>query len=221
MKQNPTRPLMARWFEVIFDALYLLAAVCFGVIMLLRNTGIAGQLSGVMALVLAVGDAFHLVPRIITAVSGDRKRMNNLLGFGKMITSITMTLFYVLLWHIGLLFFAPESAHTWTILVYILALSRIALCFFRQNGWTSAVPSVRWAIYRNIPFLLLGAMTAILFGIYFHVSEPLRYMWLAITLSFLFYIPVVVWAQKNPKLGMLMIPKTCMYIWMLAMCLAL
>jgi hypothetical protein len=38
-------------------------------------------------------------------------------------------------------------------------------------------------------------------------------MWLTITLSFACYIPVVLWAQTLPAVGMLMIPKTCAYVW--------
>jgi hypothetical protein len=35
---------------------------------------------------------------------------------------------------------------------------------------------------------------------------------IAIAVSFLFYVPVVLFARKNPKLGMLMLPKSCAYI---------
>ena len=38
-------------------------------------------------------------------------------------------------------------------------------------------------------------------------------MWLTIVLSFGFYLPVVLWADVNPLIGMLMIPKTCAYVW--------
>lgn len=38
-------------------------------------------------------------------------------------------------------------------------------------------------------------------------------MWLTIVLSFGFYIPVVLWADTIPMIGMLMIPKTCTYVW--------
>lgn len=38
-------------------------------------------------------------------------------------------------------------------------------------------------------------------------------MWLTIVLSFGFYIPVVLWADAIPLIGMLMIPKTCAYVW--------
>ncbi|HPF18680.1 MAG TPA: hypothetical protein PLY08_03755 [Bacillota bacterium] len=46
-------------------------------------------------------------------------------------------------------------------------------------------------------------------------------MWLAILLSFAFYLPVVLWSNRYPKIGMLMLPKTCTYLWMLVMLLAL
>ena len=40
-----------------------------------------------------------------------------------------------------------------------------------------------------------------------------RWMWLTIVLSFGFYIPVVLWSGTYPMVGMLMIPKTCAYVW--------
>lgn len=33
----------------------------------------------------------------------------------------------------------------------------------------------------------------------------------------MFYLPVVLWAQTYALVGMLMLPKTCMYIWMIVM----
>ena len=222
LNPDPAKPLRrSRWFEVVFDTLYLLTAAHIGVTILWHHTGTAGLLSGIMALALAGGDAFHLIPRIIAAISGDWDRLRGMLGLGKLITSITMTVFYVFLWHIGVVLFAPASVRGWTALVYILAGLRIVLCFFKQNGWTCAKPSVRWSVLRNIPFLLLGIIVALFFGIYGNAAEPFNHMWLAIILSFAFYLPVVIGVHKKPKLGMLMIPKTCMYFWMLAMCSAL
>jgi hypothetical protein len=48
-------------------------------------------------------------------------------------------------------------------------------------------------------------------------TDPFRFMGLAIVLSFAFYIPVVLWADLHPLIGMLMLPKTCAYLWMVAM----
>ena len=44
-------------------------------------------------------------------------------------------------------------------------------------------------------------------------DRSFRWMWLTIVLSFAFYIPVVLWADVIPIIGMLLIPKTCAYVW--------
>ena len=44
-------------------------------------------------------------------------------------------------------------------------------------------------------------------------DRPFRFMWLTIVLSFAFYLPVVLFADRFPSIGALMIPKTCAYVW--------
>ena len=205
------------WFEVVFDVLYLCAALITGLYILSQATQQVQFLAGIMALGLAGGDAFHLVPRIIAAVTGSERKLQKALGFGKFVTSITMTVFYALLWHIGVLLFSPEAAAFGTAIVYALAAMRIGLCFSRRNRWFDEAPPVNWAVYRNIPFVLLGGAVALLFGLNAQAVSDLRWMWLAIALSFAFYMPVVLFASKNRKLGMLMLPKTCAYLWILFM----
>lgn len=84
-----------------------------------------------------------------------------------------------------------------------------------QNQWLSADSPLSWGIYRNIPFALLGLLVILLFyrGARGHGDNAFRWMWLTIVLSFGFYIPVVLWADIIPLIGMLMIPKTCAYVW--------
>jgi hypothetical protein len=96
-----------------------------------------------------------------------------------------------------------------------LALIRIALCFFPQNKWLVADAPITWAIYRNIPFALLGILIIVLFFISAKKNQDkeYRFMWLTIVLSFAFYIPVVLWADSVPAIGFLMMPKTCAYVW--------
>lgn len=43
----------------------------------------------------------------------------------------------------------------------------------------------------------------------------------AILISFGCYLPVTIFCKKHPKVGLLMIPKTCTYIWMIVMGLQL
>ena len=84
-----------------------------------------------------------------------------------------------------------------------------------QNAWTSATPPLSWGIYRNIPFAAMGILVIILFYQSAKKTRDVAFksMWLTIVLSFAFYIPVVLWADINPLVGMLMIPKTCAYVW--------
>lgn len=208
--------------EAVFDILYLAVATIIGVVLLVGASGNPPRAwAGVMALVLVGGDAFHLIPRIRVIMTGDEEALRRALGRGKQITSITMTLFYVILFYIGTLIFAPPDAVAWACFAYSLALIRFVLCLLPQNQWTERDPPVRWGVLRNVPFFALGATVAALFFVFRKASPGLGLVWLAIILSFAFYLPVVLWANKNPKIGMLMLPKTAVYVWLLIMCLSL
>ncbi|AEC01495.1 hypothetical protein [Parasphaerochaeta coccoides] len=207
--------------ESLFELLYLASAFTIGMVLLLTSEapGIR-MLAGSMALVLVAGDAFHLIPRIV-AVKHGSAAMQKALGRGRQIASISMTLFYLFLWHIGHRVALLPANEGWTLTVYSLALVRIALCFASGNGWTAASPSFGWSIARNIPFLMLGGIVAIWYFLHRNEMVGLGHMYIAIIISFLCYLPVVVFSLKYPKIGMLMLPKSLMYLWMLVMCLSL
>ena len=97
----------------------------------------------------------------------------------------------------------------------MLALVRIALCLLPQNMWLSANPPLSWGIYRNIPFTLLGVLIVVLFyrSAKEHQDTPFKWLWLTIVLSFAFYLPVVLFTETHPGIGLLMVPKTCAYVW--------
>lgn len=208
--------------EALFDILYLFSALILAIILLLSSQGNPVRtLTGIMALVLVGGDAFHLLPRLLVIRTGREEQLRKALGTGKQVTSITMTLFYLLLWQIGVLVTSPKDISFWSYMIYTLTVVRVFLCVLPQNKWQERYPPVTWGIVRNIPFFLQGAIVAVLFFLQRSNLSGLSLMWLAISLSFAFYLPVVVWANRNPKIGMLMLPKTCSYLWMLAMCLSL
>ncbi|MFR1051636.1 MAG: hypothetical protein ACLSE7_07895 [Lachnospirales bacterium] len=208
--------------EAVFDLFYLAAGLAIG-LWLLRSAGesMARLLAGIMALVLAGGDAFHLIPRVRVILSGREEALRGALGRGKQITSITMTVFYLLLWQIGLLLFAQKPAPVWTGLAFLLAAVRIFLCLMPQNRWQDRYPPISWGIWRNIPFFLLGAETAAAFFLARAGLGGMSSVWLAIVLSFGCYLPVVLWSNRSPGVGMLMLPKTCAYLWILVMCLSI
>lgn len=201
-------------FEAVFDAAYLLAALLLGVFLLAAGETVAS----LMAFVLVSGDACHLLPRICVIATGQEERFRPALGRGKQIASMTMTLFYLLLWQLAAHSAAPAGP-LWTGVVYLLAALRLALCLLPQNRWQERYPPLSWSIIRNLPFFLLGMLVAWRLFLSRGALDGLSWAWLAVLLSFLFYLPVVLLSSRYPKAGMLMLPKTCMYLWLLAMCL--
>ncbi len=213
---------MRAFGETFFDVVYLVTVITLGILMIIKSQKLEDKknqclLFGIMAVVLGCGDAFHLVPRAYALCTTGLENFTVSLGIGKMITSVTMTVFYVILYYVWQLRY--KSSKIWlSVLVWLLALVRIVLCFMPQNQWTSADVPLSWGIYRNIPFTLLGILIIVLF-----IISPLKnkdkafnLLWLTIVLSFGFYIPVVLFADAVPAIGMLMIPKTCAYVWTVA-----
>ncbi len=202
--------------ETLFDIAYLVSVITLGILMILGSKG-EGQfhLFGWMAVVLGAGDSFHLVPRVVALCTTGLESYTAALGFGKCVTSITMTVFYVLLYHIWRRRYHIDGRGSLTAAVYVLAGVRVALCMMPQNQWLSADAPLSWGIYRNIPFVLLGLLVVVLFygSAKRHGDKAFRWLWLTIVLSFACYIPVVLWADAIPLMGMLMIPKTCAYLW--------
>lgn len=202
--------------ETLFDAVYLVSVITIGILMIRGSKGNRQfQLFGWMAVLLGAGDSFHLIPRALALCTTGLESFTVQLGLGKWITSVTMTIFYVLLYYVWRERYGIRGKNGLTAAVYALAGVRIALCMMPQNQWLSADAPLAWGIYRNIPFALMGILIIMLF--YRSARErgdrAFKWMWLTIVLSFGFYIPVVLWANAIPLIGMLMIPKTCAYVW--------
>ena len=148
--------------ETLFDAAYLVTVVTLGCIMVKSAQDRETKLFGWMAVILGCGDAFHLVPRAWALCTDGLAAHAAALGAGKFITSITMTIFYVILYHIGKRRYGLHI-RALTGAVYALAAARIGLCLFPQNAWLSANPPLSWGIWRNVPFALLGALVIVVF----------------------------------------------------------
>ena len=199
-----------KYGESVFDIIYLLFAVVMGVCILRRRRNGIGRLMGIAVLILGCGDAFHLIPRVLNNfVSGDYTAW---LGFGKLVTSVTMTVFYLLIYRLWLRAYGEKENRKLSLAVYVLTAVRIMLCLLPQNRWLQNDGSVLWGIIRNIPFVVIGGIDVWLFFRRRAEIRHFRHVWLLIALSFLFYIPVAVAASLVPLLGMLMLPKTICYM---------
>ncbi|MEA4811292.1 MAG: DUF2871 domain-containing protein [Anaerolineaceae bacterium] len=197
--------------ESIFDITYLTLVVLLGVKLLLQNDGKA-RLFGLMAVVLGLGDSFHLVPRVISMWSESGFAGHApALSYGQLVTSVTMTIFYLIIY----LFYKKMSGkknNAADVAVYLLVAARIILSLMPQNNWGTAEGNFTWDILRNIPFAILGVLIVVLFFKEKQVQPLFRNLGIWIIVSFACYLPVVVWSKTFPAVGALMLPKTAAYV---------
>ena len=107
--------------ETVFDAAYLITVITLGILMI-RRSGQSRQfrLFGWMAVVLGGGDSFHLVPRAVALCTTGLENFTVALGIGKWITSVTMTVFYVLLYYVWRQRYSVKGHTALTAVVYVL-----------------------------------------------------------------------------------------------------
>lgn len=80
--------------ETLFDAVYLTLVISIGITMIRKSKdNTQFRLFGIMAVVLGLGDSFHLVPRALALCTTGLENYTVALGLGKWITSVTMTIF--------------------------------------------------------------------------------------------------------------------------------
>ena len=205
--------------ETAFDILYLGFALTAGLTMLLKGNTPLIKKAGLMAALLGAGDAFHLVPRCYALWTTGLEANAAALGIGKLITSITMTVFYLILYAIWRDRYQITGRSNLTRTMWGLSVLRIALCLLPQNQWLSYRQPLLFGIIRNIPFAIMGIIIIVIFVRENNRTKEsvFRFMPLAVGLSFGFYLPVVLFSGVAPMVGILMIPKTMAYVWIVLM----
>lgn len=222
-KKEENKVSLPKALETIFCIIYLgFLYVCIWNFFSLIKYDKVYIIMGCLTTVLAFGDSFHLIPRIINNMK--KKEINNKdfwFGLGSQISSITMTWFYLLLYLLYKILFPKNlPGKAFEIGIWVTVVLRILICLLPQNNWYTKERNLVISIIRNLIFLITGIMEIVLFALIGNKGGyGLWMMSIAIGLSFLFYLPVAFGAKKHPKLGMLMIPKTLCYVWMIVMCL--
>lgn len=224
MSNKTYKPQMPDIMEAIFDICYLLFDLVAAILFLAFSKGSTlFILYGILTLTLCGGDAFHLVPRVIRAFKGSNDKIKKQLGRGLQISSITMTAFYIILMYIWQnTFYEMSIPVALEIIIWVSAVVRMAICFLPQNNWCSDEGNMTLSIIRNAVFAVTGIGVIILYAISGNTYDyHMTRMVAAIIISFGCYLPVTLLSKKYPKVGLLMIPKTCAYIWVIVMGLQL
>lgn len=205
--------------ETIFDIFYLGFALIAGLTMLTKGRTPLVRKAGLMAALLGAGDSFHLVPRSYALWTTGLEANAAALGVGKFITSITMTIFYLILYYIWRDRYQIKERKNLTAAMWVLSILRIALCLLPQNQWLTYRQPLLFGVLRNIPFAIMGIIIIVIFAQEAKKvnDQVFRFMPLAVGLSFGFYLPVVLFSGIAPIIGVLMIPKTMAYVWIVLM----
>ncbi len=205
--------------ETVFDVLYLGFALTAGLTMLIKGKDPLVRKAGLMAALLGAGDSFHLIPRSYALWTTGLEANAAALGVGKLITSITMTIFYLILYYVWRERYQIKERKNLTAVMWTLSVLRIALCLLPQNQWLTYRQPLFFGVLRNIPFAIMGVIIIVIFAQETKRAgdSVFRFMPLAVGLSFGFYLPVVLFSGILPIIGMLMIPKTMAYVWIVLM----
>lgn len=224
MSEENYKPKMPDIMEAVFDAGYLIFDLVAAILFFVFSKGnTVFVLYGILTLTLCGGDAFHLVPRILRTIHGSNDRIKKQLGMGLQISSITMTVFYIILMYVWKYTFpdlkAPAAVEA---MIWISAIIRIVVCVLPQNNWCTDEGNMKLSVIRNAVFAVTGIGVIILYAISGNANDyHMTRMVAAILISFGCYLPVTLFSKTKPKVGLLMIPKTCAYMWIIAMGLQL
>jgi len=82
------------------------------------------------------------------------------------------------------------------------------------NNWNNVVPTQPWSTIRNVPLMIQGLGLAYLILRDARAAGDTTFKWIGISIlvSYACYIPVILFVQQVPMIGMLMIPKTMAYV---------
>jgi hypothetical protein len=214
------------WVEILFNLTYLLVVWGFVFAMARRQSSLLPAVRSYALLfawafgLLALGDTGHVGFRVWAYARGGLDTTITflgvrlgLVGLGALSTSITVTLFYLLMLWIWKRRFGKPLGWLGVGLVAAAAV-RLVVMAFPQNQWNSSVPPWTWSMIRNVPLMIqgLGVAYRILRDARATGDRVFRRVGQMILVSYGFYIPVVLLVQRAPMLGMLMIPKTLAYV---------
>ena len=204
MKENNYKPQIPDVMEAIFDTAYLLFDLVAAILFFIFSQGkVLFILYGILTLTLCGGDAFHLVPRIIRAVHGSNDKIKRQLGIGLQVSSITMTVFYIILMYIWKFMFTELKIPVIIeAVIWISAIVRIVICMLPQNNWCTDEGNMKLSVIRNAVFAVTGIGVIILYLISgntygYHMTRMVA----AIIISFGCYLPVTLFSKTKGQKG--------------------
>ena len=162
---------------------------------------------------LALGDTGHVGFRVVAYALGGLDANPLWVGLGALATAVTVTFFYVLMLDIWRVRFDQKFGWFEYLLIATVP-ARFIVMALPGNEWGGALPPAFWGPFRNIFLIFLGmGVSFLILRVSARIKDRL-FRWIAycVFFSYLFYTPVIFLVRDVPLLGMLMLPKTVMYV---------
>lgn len=217
---------MRMYVEIGFNIAYLVTIWIIVILMIRAQPTVPEKDKPVTKLfiwafaLLALGDTGHVGFRVWAYALGDLSstvslfgREIGLVGLGALATAYTVTIFYMLVLMIWQRRY--QKPYGWFgIILWAAAVFRLIIMLFPANEWNNTVPPQTWSLIRNVPLMIqgLGVAYLILRDSVRANDKPFTWVGVMILLSYAFYLPVILFVQQAPLIGMLMIPKTLAYV---------
>ena len=202
------------FFECAFDVAYLATVFTVSIIMFCNlGNNMQYTLFAWMSILLAGGDCFHLIPRIISKFKKENALVTAAVGYGNAITGVSMTVFYVIFMELLSIRYGLKLTIVRP-LMYILFACRVITLVLPQNDWKHNTFNRKMSVIRNVPFSLIGLIVVIvLFCTTWRKHEDIFrfFPWLVIV-SFGCYLPVAIIHFEGPINAVFMIVKTVAYV---------
>jgi len=214
------------WVEIIFNLTYLVTIYWLVWQMSRKQVKLPAQLQHhtrpfIWAFfLLALGDTGHVGFRVLAFALGDLEKTVRvfgldigLVGAGALSTAITVTFFYMLVLVVWSRRF--DKPFGWFgVLLLAAGIIRLIYMGLPGNEWNSVVPPHPYSLYRNLFLMVQGLGVAYLILRDAMAQQDRTFLWIGICIliSYAFYIPVILFVQQIPAIGMLMIPKTLAYV---------
>ena len=217
---------MRIWVEIIFNITYLIVIWGLVITMFRRRGELSGERRRLADLVtlafalLALGDTGHVGFRVWAYALGGLEsqvtvlgRTISLVGAGALMTAVTVTLFYMIMLEVWRVRFHRRYG-SFEYFLIIAGVTRLYMLTLGVNDWWRVVPEQPWSTIRNIPLMIqgLGLAYLILRDAIAKHDTTFRWIGISILVSYACYLPVILFVQQAPLVGMLMIPKTMAYV---------
>jgi len=226
MQESFMSESMRMWVEIIFNLGYLVAIYWLVWRMSRKQSSLSPQQRRQTRpfiwafFLLALGDTGHVGFRVLAYAMGGLEKSVKVLGYdvglvgaGALSTAITVTFFYILILVVWSRRF-DKPLGWFGILLILAGIARLVYMMLPENSWNSIVPPQPYSLYRNSFLVIQGLGVAVLIFRDSITQNDRTFLWIGvcILLSYAFYIPVILFVQTIPVIGMLMIPKTLAYV---------